>query len=578
MSALEELLSQWRSNPDADATVALCSFLGSSPREDLIREVATSAETWHAEDGAVMLAVGRMYLDAAMLAEAQATLVLAGKASGRDAKPFRYLGEVLLRRGDAVRAEKVLARALQFAPTEGEARLWHDRSVVYSALQKRVGVEAVAAEVLRTMPRKNSIPAPTLQGLSSKRFGNEELTKPRAQNPLVFDDATADGGLPRFDSEDVLRISEADLLEDSAPRPAAMVSAAPLKGPTPIARASRAAARQTTLGMGPPGPKLPGSQSRAPANPFAGKAASAAKPAGRAAPAASAYSAAASEDVTRAANLPRQHFDEVITTVTPSPFVAESWPEAASAARPPLPLPSTPPPPRVDRVVEATAFAQQAQLHRSPSSVRSRAVQPPSPTPYAEAGAGQPDPALVLEHLSRVGVYEPGGGAPPAWEAPSRTKTRGTWTLAVASVLLAAAGASAFEYSKKIRAERMQHATALNGEVKKLLETGSVSDLKQTDQKLNESFELDSLSQPAARLWLQNRVLYEVLTGDEVRGIDAAVHRGREVELPEKDVAFGKIASFMAEGDLAGGAGILTHWDKECSRDAYYQLAAGAVL
>ncbi|HEX3777996.1 MAG TPA: hypothetical protein VHV51_26195, partial [Polyangiaceae bacterium] len=101
---------------------------------------------------------------------------------------------------------------------------------------------------------------------------------------------------------------------------------------------------------------------------------------------------------------------------------------------------------------------------------------------------------------------------------------------------------------------------------------------KQTDQKLNESFELDSLSQPAARLWLQNRVLYEVLTSDEVRGIDAAVHRGREVELPEKDVAFGKIASFMAEGDLAGGAGILAHWDRECSRDAYYQLAAGAVL
>jgi tetratricopeptide (TPR) repeat protein len=193
-------------------------------------------------------------------------------------------------------------------------------------------------------------------------------------------------------------------------------------------------------------------------------------------------------------------------------------------------------------------------------------------------GSAQPDPGLVLEHLSRVGVYEPGGGAAPAWEKPARTKTRGTWTLAVAIVLFAGAGAGSFEYSKKIRAERMQHAEQLNADVKKLLETGSVSDLKQTDQKLNASFELDSLSQPAARLWLQNRVLYEVLTGDEVRGIDSAVHRGREVELPEKDVAFGKIASFMAEGDLAGGAGILAQWDRYCSRDAYYQLAAGAVL
>src|ERR1700743_2017104 len=112
MSALDELLGQWRSNPDADATIALCSFLGTSGREELIREVTASAEAWHTEDGRVMLAVGRMHLDAGMLAEAQGALVAAGKSSGRDAKPFRYLGEVLLRRGDAVRAEKGLARAL----------------------------------------------------------------------------------------------------------------------------------------------------------------------------------------------------------------------------------------------------------------------------------------------------------------------------------------------------------------------------------------------------------------------------------------------------------------------------------
>src|SRR5450755_1058554 len=268
MSALDELLSQWRSNPDANATIALCSFLGTSTREELIREVATSAETWHAEDGRVMLAVGRMYLDASLLAEAQAALVAAGKANGRDAKPFRYLGEVLLRRGDALRAEKVLARSLQFSPNDSEARLWHDRSVVYSALQKRIGVEAVAAEVLRTMPKQNSIPPPTVQGLSHKRFGNEELTRPRAQNPLAFDAApsisTAQDALPRFDSADPVRISEADLLEDSAPRPA----------PLPTAR--RSVGRATVVGIGPPGPKLPSAMPRASAgaNPFAAKAGS----------------------------------------------------------------------------------------------------------------------------------------------------------------------------------------------------------------------------------------------------------------------------------------------------------------
>src|SRR5450432_995787 len=216
MSALDELLSQWRSNPDADATIALCSFLGNSSREELIREVSASADTWHVEDGRVMLAIGRMHLDAGLLAEAQAALVAAGKAEGRDAKPFRYLGEVLLRRGDALRAEKVLARSLQLSPNDGEARLWHDRSVVYSALQKRIGVEAVASEVRRTMPKQNSIPPPTMQPLSHKPFANEELTKPQTQNPLRG--APAADALPRFGSEDPVRISEADLIEESAPR------------------------------------------------------------------------------------------------------------------------------------------------------------------------------------------------------------------------------------------------------------------------------------------------------------------------------------------------------------------------
>jgi len=579
MSALDELLSQWRSNPDADATIALCSFLGSSNREELIREVATSAETWHAEDARVMLAVGRMYLDAGLLAEAQAALVAAGKANGRDAKPFRYLGEVLLRRGDAVRAEKVLARSLQFSPNDGEARLWHDRAVVYSALQKRIGVEAVAAEVLRTMPRQNSIPPPTVQSLSSKQkpFGNEEVTRPRAHNPLSFDQNGAlASNLPRFESEDTLRVSETELMEDSAPRAA----------PLPVAK--RSVGRATVVGIGPPGPKLPTPMPMSPQNPFAGKNGSAAKVASRSAPAPSVYAVdPQNEEVTQIPDGGRKPFDEVVTSVTPAPFIAHSWPEpaapafVASPARAPLPMPSAPPAStlRANALAETELFPPAPPLPPSPS-VRSRPPSRAAAPAFSDPGigAGQPEPSLVLEHLSRVGVYEPGGGAPPAWERPVRTKARGTWALAVAIVLLAGAGFGAFEYSKKIRTERMQHATALNDEVKRLLETGSVSDLKQTDQKLNASFELDSLSQPAARLWLQNRVLYEVLTGEEVRGIDSAVHRGSEVKLPEKDVAFGKIASFMAEGDLAGGAGILARWDKECARDAYYQLAAGAVL
>ncbi len=592
MSALDELLSQWRSNPDADATIALCSFLGTSTREELIREVATSAETWHAEDGQVMLAVGRMHLDAGLLAEAQAALVAAGKANGRDAKPFRYLGEVLLRRGDALRAEKVLARALQFGPNDGEARLWHDRSVVYSALQKRIGVEAVAAEVGRTMPKQNSIPPPTVQPLSA-RFGNEELTKPRTDNPFANGVGGENSSLPRFGSEDPLRISEADLIEESAPRLSPLASAA----------------RATTLGIGPPGPKLPGLGKAPPMaarpNPLAAKPAALAKPALASkslGPSKAATSPVARSEVRRPPQAAPERFEEVITTITPAPFVAPTWPDPnpppLAPVRGPLPPPSMPPAPIAAAQTPAARLSNaSAETVQAPSFPPPPAYQPPSPPPvrpapsnppptpfYAESAvpdyseSALPEPRIVLEHLSRVGVYEPGGGAPPAWENPARQKTRGTWAISVAIVLIGAAGIGSWQYSKKIRAERMAHAVALNTQVKKLLETGSVSDLKQTDQKLNEAFELDSLSPEAARLWLQNRVLYELLTADEVRGIDSAVHRGKTVSLPEKETAFGSIASFMAEGDLAGGAALLPRFDALSSRDPYYQLVAGAVL
>jgi len=213
MRALDELLKSWRSNPDADATIAVCSFLGSSKRDELIREVGASAETWHAGDAAVMLAVGRMYLEAEMLQEAQTTLVVAGKADASDPRPFRFLGEVLLRRGDALRADKVLTRALQLGATSDDVELWHERAVLYSALQKRVGSEAVAAEVARSMPRHASIP-PGADSDPFPSFGLEESTKPRNQapaparavsrKPTLVGLAEPPPPLPRFDSADPL--------------------------------------------------------------------------------------------------------------------------------------------------------------------------------------------------------------------------------------------------------------------------------------------------------------------------------------------------------------------------------------
>lgn len=640
MSALDELLSSWRANPDADATVALCSYLGVSAREDLIREVASSAETWHAEDPAVMLAVGRMYLDSGLLPESQAVLVAAGKLNARDPIPFRYLGEVLLRRGDAVRSEKLLARSIQLGMRDEETRLWHDRAAIFTALQQRIGVEAVAAEVARTMPKKTSIPAPTVQPLSSQE---EPVTRPRNPSPVIRHSKIGESGLPRFSSddaisindgdvtrvssqdairisdgsiesvgsEDPLRISDADLIEDSAPKHSPVIVTAGRKNgsnpntPGPFANQYLNSAVRGTRSSYPPPAAAAALRVEDPYDdvthikeariyeepptvvtppPFQAQAAPAAarhvSPAKRTSPGLG----AAWAEIARPTPPP----------MTPPPPTSSSVPTRKATTPPPLPAP-TPPPGRAftSTAVRNAIVSDMPAVPRMPMpSIRSESERPPGyerpaysdqtkafsdPQPRISE-LPNPGPGVVLQHLARVGVFEPRGGARPAWETPAKQKSRGVWPLLIAIVLLSGAGIGGWQYAKKVKAERAAHAANLNTEVARLLHTGSLADLRATDTKLSESFELDSLSQRAARLWLENRVLGLLLKADEAPGIDSAVHRGRTVGLNEKALAFGKVAGFLAEGDLAGGAAILPRSDASSGDDAMYQLVAGAVL
>jgi len=598
MRALDELLNSWRANPDADATIAVCSYLGSSKRDELIREVGASAETWHAADSGVMLAVGRMYLEAEMLQEAQTSLVAAGKADARDPRAFRFLGEVLLRRGDALRADKVLARALQLGATSDDVELWHERAVLYSALQKRVGPEAVAAEVARSMPRHVSVPPPAGSD-PLPAFGLEESTKPRheAPAPPVARKPTLVGmpeknPLPRFDSADPLpskgsadpsRLSDSDTQDTSRvllPKPAAAGALPPppvagkaanplasssLAGrsaapkPAPVAAASTKAPNAAALGK----PNLRATQlggfeadGLAPARPVA-KPLTVAKPA-----------------VT--ARVPLD-IDDAVTVITPPPFLAQSAPDIASPA---APLPPAPAPVRAAALAAPLpSFSEAPQTALPFSGPPAAEPSPPRrPLPSSAVDPMNPAPAVVLDHLARVGLYEPGGGAAPAWERPPRQKSRGAVAMLVATVLIASAGGGAYAYSRKLKAERAAEAEGLNTQVDKLLRTGSPSDLKATDERLTRSFELDSRSQRAGRLWLQNRVLNALLIAGETRGIDAAVHRGRTVGLTEPELLVGKVTSFLVEGDVAGGAALLVKGDETSAKDPYYQLAAGAVL
>jgi predicted Zn-dependent protease len=600
LGALDDLLKAWRRNPDADSTVALCTYVGASGQEALVREIGTTAEQWHTQDATVMLSVGRMYLDASLLPEAQASLVAAGKADAANPKAYRYLGEVLLRRGDALRAEKVLARAIQLGLEDAETKHWHDRATFYIPLQKRVGAPAVAAEAARSLPKVLSIPAPQLR---PQPFAGEEPTNPRARRADSVEEISQVEELPPT-TQEVLpqhtRNKRARTMIGVAP-PAggvapggrvlyqgqaarAAAAAAPSRSPaqTPAraaVQASRAPAQPRTLpSPAPPRPDPDDVTDRYVSDELeTGRNGVALEP-------------LEPDEATQIARL-RNPFDAPtrpggqdkpfapapvgkLPALVPPPAPAIA--RAVPALVPPLPA-AAPPGPRPALVVPVAPPTSGTQPDPFPAFVEGTPGESDAIEPEALYD-GPPAPSVVLEHLARVGMFEPAGGTAPAWEQPPKQRTRGNWLLLTACVLLAGAGIGAWQYARQVKAERATRAVALTNEVERMLESGGPAELRATDQKLSQAFDLDSRSSRAARLWLENRVLRALLLDEESRGIDSAIYRGRAVGLPEKDLAFGRMAAFLVEGDLAGAAAQLPKWDKEAGHDAMYQLAAGAVL
>jgi hypothetical protein len=205
-------------------------------------------------------------------------------------------------------------------------------------------------------------------------------------------------------------------------------------------------------------------------------------------------------------------------------------------------------------------------------------VRPGPPAARDYDGPEPPPPEVVLTHLERVGVYERGGGAAPAWEKGQADRSRGAGALLALLFLLSGSGAGAYFYAKKLEAGRLAEARELERATPVLLRSGRSADLRATDDRLSRIFELDSHSRVAAELWLENRVYSALFLPDEPRGIEAAIRRCQALGVPDKDLAFARVASFLTEGDLAGAAALLTRWDSVVSGDARYHLVAATML
>lgn len=573
MQALDELVARWRKNPDSESTLALCAHLGRSPQSELMREVGNTAEAWHRENAAVMLSVGRMYLDAGLLAEAQAAFVQAGKLAPSDSAPYRFLGEVLLRRGDAVRGEKALARAIKLGSDDPGARLWHERAVLYTGLQQRKGLGAVAEQVARVVPKEHSIPAPTLSPF-------DEPPSEQSPSPLA---APAPRGARRS-RPPAGPARPTGPRRSSPPGPNRRRASRPPVAPAP---AQSKSAPQETLMMGRSPVPAPGMDPpEHPPSPFHlsqshSPRARVSQPLG-----------------TKLPNLlPKDFPERKLAATARNPALAEPaskpfFPESAPPLAPAEPRiePSPPssaqqasgvvgvPPPSAD-LMEASPRSEAPETDLfagAPAASHARVAAPTRPSPHQDAGLPSPDE--VLRALEQVGLYESKGGVVPAWEAPIPSAPRRVWALAAAVVVAAGVGLGGYRYASDVQSDRLAQAQAISARLAPLLDSGSARDLASSEGEFQRLFELDSRGREAALLWLKNRALHTLIADEPAPGIESALERARAVGVEEQRLVFGRIASALSTGDLPGAAQLVTLWDQRAKEDASYQLFVGAMF
>jgi predicted Zn-dependent protease len=517
LDPIQDLSQRWKRNPDVASTIALCEALRGTAHATLVQQVGEVATQRHSSEVPVLYAVARMYLDARRLGEAQAVLVSAGKLAPRDGSIYRVLGEVLLRRGDADRAEKVLERAAQLGMSDPETTLWLERARVLKVVQAKAGSRAVAAEVA-------AAPAPPPAHLRRDEFDDESPTEVRAVADLNVDPRryakeaetvpfpTPIGDL-RTALDQAIQQREIGLSTNAMlPPPAA---------PPPRATSSRAA--PSVASQAPP-PRDPAPPPRS----------------ARPAPDASA--------------------------VSPEPKARPAFPAHAPTQAGVMPLAQPPAPSRRDGLHDAP-----------PPRVAAESATPYR----GEAPSGVPNARDVLDALAIAGIFEPESrqGGVFRWDRPvEKTRRRSSLVLAAAMVLLVGVGVGAFKYITDERQKAHVQAESILETAEVDLESSRASVLPDVETRMGHAFELDSRSQRAALDWLRERAMVGILKSGAEVAFEDAIARATEVKVPDFTIAFARVAAFLFQGDTAGAAGLMPKWDGPAANDPWYQLLTGATL
>jgi tetratricopeptide (TPR) repeat protein len=564
--SIDDLYSRWQRNPDVSQTVALCDALRGTRRMDLVEIVGSHAA--RQLDVHTLTAAARMYTHTGRLDDAQQVLIAAGRLAPRDGDVYRYLGEVLLRRGDAERAEKVLERAMQFGAKDPTAGTWLDRARTLLPTQQSSGMMAVAQEVAR-------VASGDLAG------GGAGHARPRRDS--VPDDAETQ---VRKNDEVKAALGAAGL--GAAARP-------PVPAPAPAAGRPAVPAPNAPPHRAPPPfpePALP--QFGLPTSSgigddfFPSFGAGGALSGTRDEPsidadlfdstfdavfgAAIAEAGAFGAPQTASVGLPAPSQAANASAMSPgtSPFMPPSGNDAATGAgmAPAFGAPA----------VAKPLPAPPADLPINPFLVPAKAPRPVGPNGHA-----MPEARDVLEALQISGVFEPENAGRPqvlAWDKPAKGKRRIGSVVALVGLAVAIVGGASGTYSYVTDKRAKQHIEGekLLAKIDGDLAASDARLLEPSEQGLAKAFDLDSRSPHAALTWLHERGLVGLLKGGENVAFEDGTQRAKEVGVEEKRLAFAYVASFLFQGDTAGAAAALAKWDGKADDDAWYQLIAGATF
>ena len=144
--SLNARLLRFRSQPDSEDAYTLAEELIAAQRYADARSVASAAQPKDVEDGGLLLLEGRAHLLERDLVRAQAVLLRAVRVAPDLQPAYRFLGEVLLKRGDPERAARTLHRALSLDPEDAESAKLAARAE-YLAEAANDGLEALPSQV-----------------------------------------------------------------------------------------------------------------------------------------------------------------------------------------------------------------------------------------------------------------------------------------------------------------------------------------------------------------------------------------------------------------------------------------------